>query len=386
MEDIGLVVFLKVIENLPYNEVGNICSVSKRFAYLCSKYHDAIWNLKIKHDFSFEYNWRSVGIDPEEAYSGVKKVADTIDGTGNYYANLGFSIRGRELNFIETLVYNNNLPGIIYLMPTTQEIKKIYPRSLSGPLEKGNFNMIKYLVDNGFNIHFNNDEIIKYVFDKDTLNYLVENYNINPYAHNDRIMTNIAAKGDIEFFNYLVEQGHNPNANDDDPLTWALENEYIDMAKILIEKYGANPNAQGLGEASGITYSVLSLGDFDFFMYMINKGFHLNLYNIRHSVPTHNFDEAMVTYFLDNGIFEPRQFMNSIESNFADQDTKTRQKRAVMRYVVNNLYRNPKFFDYFKYSGDPIEFMELIKNCVDCDKDNSIKAILKLDEVMNQKK
>jgi len=353
METIDTGVFLKLIENLEYDDVKKLCSTSSKFRNLCIKHHDVLWNHKIMHDFNFSYDWRSIDIDPEEAY---RDLITLKIGYPNY----------DNLNTETLLVYYNNLPGLIYYS-STNPLLNIDFNYVIEAVRDNNLNIVKYLTDNKLiDIHFNDDEIMEGVNNKENLNFLTINYNVNPHAHDDIIMSNVASTGNIKFFEELIEEGFNPNSNNDDPLTWALENDHLEMVYLLLNKYNADPNAQGLGQASSINLLLFFRGDYDLLMNFLNKGYYLTLPNMW-IYTINKWDDKMLLYLLEN----------NLKGNVSDilRHGTDNQKKITMRHIVNNVH---DYIDFLNYLMDPEEFLEFIKTCIDCDKANSKIVIEKL--------
>jgi len=106
-------------------------------------------------------------------------------------------------------------------------------------------NIVKYLIENGANIHGDNDYALCSAAENDHLDivkYLHEN-GANIHADNDYALRLSAENGYLEIVKYLVENGANIHATDDYVLRWSAEKGHLEMVKYFVEN-GANINAE----------------------------------------------------------------------------------------------------------------------------------------------
>ena len=85
-----------------------------------------------------------------------------------------------------------------------------------------------------YKAHALNMQYIGKINDVNTIKYLVEN-GANIHACNDYILRWFADKGDLEVVKYLVEQGANIHVNNDEVLCISAEHENVETVKYLIE-------------------------------------------------------------------------------------------------------------------------------------------------------
>ena len=85
-----------------------------------------------------------------------------------------------------------------------------------------NLPLMKYLVEQGANIHYNNDEALRWASNNgylEVVKYLVEQ-GVDIHAADDYALSNAVYGGHLEVLKYLVEQGADIHARND----WALKN------------------------------------------------------------------------------------------------------------------------------------------------------------------
>jgi ankyrin repeat protein len=116
---------------------------------------------------------------------------------------------------------------------------------LSKAAEEGNLKTVKFLVENGANIHCNNEAPLHYAVKNGhlkTVKYLVEQ-GADIHARNDYAVRWAARKGHFEIVKYLVENGADIYARNELALSWAVTNNHFRIAnylKSIAEKYKQN--------------------------------------------------------------------------------------------------------------------------------------------------
>ncbi len=98
------------------------------------------------------------------------------------------------------------LEKIKYLVENGADIHGFKEASLINALKKGHLDVVKYLVEQGANIHSNND------------------YSLRVAAEN----------GHLEVVKYLVEKGTDIYANNNEALIWASNNGHIEIVKYFL--------------------------------------------------------------------------------------------------------------------------------------------------------
>ena len=105
-------------------------------------------------------------------------------------------------------------------------------------------NTIKYLVDNGADIHASDDYALRWFSEKghlDVVKYLVE-IGANIHACNEQALRWSAFNGNLKLVKYLIEKGSDIHAHAEYALRYAAENVHLEVVKYLVEN-GANIHA-----------------------------------------------------------------------------------------------------------------------------------------------
>ena len=103
---------------------------------------------------------------------------------------------------------------------------------------------IKFLVENGANIHADDDFALRWSSENghlEVVKYLVEN-GADIQAEDNIALRLSAENGHLEVVKYLVEQGADIHSDDDFALRWSAENGRLEVVKYLVEN-GADIHA-----------------------------------------------------------------------------------------------------------------------------------------------
>ena len=142
--------------------------------------------------------------------------------------NLGineFSIKTENLELLQYLIENNFLTNYGALINASHI---------------GVLGVVKYLVNNGANIHTKNDEVLRWASingNKNVVEYLVDN-GADVNVADDYALRYASANGHLEVVKYLVDHGANVNARDNESLRLASKNGHKDVVTFLTEKSG----------------------------------------------------------------------------------------------------------------------------------------------------
>lgn len=139
---------------------------------------------------------------------------------------------------------------------------------------EGNFSAVRYLVEKGADIHYDNEHALRYSATKGhfaLVQYLVENgADIN--ADNDCALRNSAYNGHLEVVKYLVENGANIHADNEFAFLHSIICGHLEVVKYLVEKgadiHAKNDNALKWSAEDGYT---------DIVLYLISKGADVNV-------------------------------------------------------------------------------------------------------------
>ena len=286
MEQISLGEFLKITENLPYEDIKSLCRTSKKFLRFCRVHKNHLWKHKIRHDFNLDYNWERVNIDPEKAYRNIKEFSDLIKSENQDNYDINWAITRR------------NFPAVIWLSSLDENVVQKIRTNMIDEFYY-DVNIVDYLVEKGVIDPREKDGIaILYAKNIEMFDHLVNKYGLDPHFGKDEVMSTAAARGDINYIEHLVDFGLNPNSNDDDPLIWAVENGQYEAAKHLMYKYGADPNAKGLKHVSDVA-SHLAYVNLDFLKHLLKNGFILSnpTFNIDGDDPVQELDLTLFAFF-----------------------------------------------------------------------------------------
>ena len=103
--------------------------------------------------------------------------------------------------------------------------------------ENGDLDNIKYLVENGANIHAQDDYVLRYSSRYgylDIVKCLVEN-GANIHTQDDCALRWSIQGGYLDIVKYLVENGADIHADNDYALWWSVCSNYLEIVKYLIE-------------------------------------------------------------------------------------------------------------------------------------------------------
>lgn len=106
---------------------------------------------------------------------------------------------------------------------------------------RGFIDIVKYLGDNKFPVHFSALKYSARYGHLEQLKYLLQFYAISD--HDDKLFRTAAEYNQIDIVKYLISQGAQIHARADEPLKWAVENRNRDLVEFLIQ-HGANPRAR----------------------------------------------------------------------------------------------------------------------------------------------
>jgi ankyrin repeat protein len=166
---------------------------------------------------------------------------------------------------------NPQLQLYIFMMSQKNVINLLLNASIKGSLE-----LVKYALEQGANIHFNNDEALRWASEKghlEVVKYLVEQ-GANIHAENDIALRHASSDGYFEVVKYLVEKGANIHALDDGALRWASENGHFEVVKYLVE-HGANIHA----EHDWALRLASKYGQLEVVKYLVEKGANIHAEN-----------------------------------------------------------------------------------------------------------
>jgi ankyrin repeat protein len=194
-----------------------------------------------------------------------------------------------------SLVNNEIFTKFTYKPKWTYDKRELFVHYVT----KGNLPVVNYLLDNGVNINYDNNqaimlsilnghlEITKFLFEK--------NANLVIY---DYVFGHCAENGHLDVVKYLLEEkGMDPNANNDYAFVYSAQNGHFEIVKYLFEK---NTNIN-LNINIAFGYSAKN-GHIQIVKFLLENGADIhddNEYALRCSVENQHI--ATVKYLLENG-------------------------------------------------------------------------------------
>ena len=123
--------------------------------------------------------------------------------------------------------------------------------ALKSASEHGNLEVVKYLVEQGADIHEEDDMVLQLASEnghRKVVEYLIEK-GANIHANNDWALMVASRDGHLDVVEYLVESGADIHAREDEALEWASENGHLDVVEYLVEQGVDADNAEALKAA-----------------------------------------------------------------------------------------------------------------------------------------
>lgn len=153
-------------------------------------------------------------------------------------------------------IHNNNTLSIICIQGSTELVKLLLTTNchvnntsyaLSRACEYGHFEIAKLLLENGADIHYEDDTALyrASIYGNVNIVKLLLDYKANIHAQNDIALRRASELEHTEVVKLLLENGANIHAENDYALKSAFDNCNSEMVKLLIQ-YGANMNALDL--------------------------------------------------------------------------------------------------------------------------------------------
>ena len=103
--------------------------------------------------------------------------------------------------------------------------------------EKGRLDVVKYLVENGADIHAQDDCALRWSAERghlEVVRLLLEN-GADVHTRNNYALGWSAYYGNFEVVRLLLENGADVHANDDYALRWSAENGHLEVVRLLLE-------------------------------------------------------------------------------------------------------------------------------------------------------
>lgn len=191
--------------------------------------------------------------------------------------NVNFDINFKDNLILRTAGYNNQIDVLKYLHEEKQcDIRALGDSIFRFGAESGFFEIVKYSVQFGSDIHSNNDEAIRKSCGNghfEIVKYLVKlgaNINVN----SNEPICKACVNGNLDLVKFLIDSGADINANNSEPLRLSIKYKNIELFNYLIE------NSANIY----INYSNLLLASIEnnieyFLQFLLSKKIHLETDN-----------------------------------------------------------------------------------------------------------
>ncbi len=250
-------IYARIVRTLSFEEMMNLCQVNKEFAEVCRS--GLIWKEWAKAHEEEELDKALI----EMARSGDLRIV-------KYFVESGADIHADNDDVLSVAAWGGHLKVVKYLVENGADIHAEYDAALGIAAGNGHLEVVKYLVENGADIYaveneavrraeeYGHPEVVKYLKgikelddslikmaesgDLRRIRYLVEN-GADTHAKNDEALRVAAENGHLEVVKYLVETGADIHAEDDYAVTSAAGKGHLDIVKYLVEN-GADIHAK----------------------------------------------------------------------------------------------------------------------------------------------
>ena len=166
-------------------------------------------------------------------------------------------------------------PELLYLaMKPFSKTKYNKDTALIYYSEHGYLSVVKYLIEEGVDIHFVNDTPLRLatiIGHYDIVEYLVRH---GADIDNSEALIHASAHGYLSILKYLVEQGANIHIENDAALSWACQYGQLDVVKYLV-RHGVNVNANN---RDGLILAIIH-GHLSIVKYLVENGANLSANN-----------------------------------------------------------------------------------------------------------
>ncbi|AGF84863.1 repeat protein [Moumouvirus goulette] len=153
-----------------------------------------------------------------------------------YLVENGANIHGFS-NPLKNASEEGHLEVVKYLVEHQSDMYLYYDYALRSASKEGHLEIVKYLVENGANIHANNDWALRSASKEGHLEVvkILVKCGADIHADDDEALKNACIYGHFKVVQYLIEHGTINDKNIFILLTYALNFERLDVAKYLFE-------------------------------------------------------------------------------------------------------------------------------------------------------
>ena len=218
----------EILKHIDDTELLNVCTINRKFWYeICD---DNFIRRRLMK------------------YPDVEKYKNSGDSWKQFFLTVVYYVsRMKESkeyksgNFKNQYHLTKHYPGF----SNEKGLDGIPDKSLKFASIMGHFDVIKYLVKDGADIHANSEAALRYASEKghlEIVKYLV-GQGADVHAVNDDALKYASEWGHLEVVKYLIESGVDIHSDEDYAVRWASENGHLPLVKWLVEN-GADIHAK----------------------------------------------------------------------------------------------------------------------------------------------
>ncbi|PWA00911.1 hypothetical protein BB558_003021, partial [Smittium angustum] len=269
-------------------------------------------------DFEAESHWSQIFREKNKYHDIVNYL---VERGLDYYEFHNLHKRRTILEYTSEI---GNLGAVKFLVENGADVHTSNDRALRYASIYGHSNVVKYLVENGADIHENNDITLKEASENgylDIVEYLVEN-KADVNADNGQALIWASIYGYLNVVKFLVENGADVNANNDIALKGASENNKLDVVEYLVNN-GADIHA---GNDEALMWASFN-GNLEMVKFLVENGVNIN-----------TEDNKALGWAIEHSFFEIVKYLVENGANVCANDCE-----ALMSAVLKNNYSIVKF-------------------------------------------
>lgn len=177
---------------------------------------------------------------------------------------------------LQQAAYKGHIEIAKFLLSTLRQREKFPEKEILSDIlnvaaQRGHFEITKLMLENGADIHYNNDVALRVTSSIEIAKLLLQ-YGANVHAEDDEALRSASESGETEIVKILLENGADLHAVDGEALMSASECGYTEIVKLLLEK-GANVHCS---EGVSIVYASIN-NKWDTVAVLLQYGANVNL-------------------------------------------------------------------------------------------------------------
>jgi ankyrin repeat protein len=186
--------------------------------------------------------------------------------------------------------------------------------ALTHAVRFGYFEIVKYIIENGTNIHTEYDIALRTAAERGYLNivkFLIEN-GADVHIGNDHPLKMAVSHNNIEMIKYLISVGSDVNSKNNYMIKWAATNGNLEILKIAIEN---NANVNSIDEQNK-EIRIRKYRYINCLKFLLHNGYRLNLSEALYYVNKTNnakLGKFLVNYGLDINLINNKSIKDKIK-------------------------------------------------------------------------